>query len=168
MGRQCKCAITGEIGNTDVFVKVGTKYYKNQETYDESQRKKESYKQLVDYICKTFLDYYEGQPFPPALPKFLKELNFYDSDTIFETVRQNEKEILYWFTNKQFNNQNAKLAYMFAIVKSKIADVHSQMKRQKAQEREAERRIDHDFTLISTGTKVVGKNISQFLEDDEL
>ena len=44
MARSCKCAITGEVGTTDTFVKIGSKYYKSQEIYDADQRKKQTYK----------------------------------------------------------------------------------------------------------------------------
>ena len=76
MARPCKCAITGEKGTTDTFVKINGKYYKSQEIYDTNQMKKAKRKELIDFVCREFLGYGNGQPFPTSLPKKLNELSF--------------------------------------------------------------------------------------------
>ena len=68
MARPCKCAITGEKGTTDTFVKINGKYYKSQEIYDADQKSKAKRKELIDYVCREFLRYGNGQPFPTSLP----------------------------------------------------------------------------------------------------
>lgn len=39
MANKCKCRVTGEEGNSDIFIKIGKHYYKSQEVYDEYQTK---------------------------------------------------------------------------------------------------------------------------------
>ena len=166
MARKCKCAITGEIGTTDTFVKIGSKYYKNQEIYDADQKKKQSYKELIDYICREFLGYGNGQPFPPILPKKIKELSFYSNDIILETFKQCSDDIHYWIENKQFSTEYGMISYMFTIVKSHIADVAKQEKRISASNKQANNLIEcGDLSII--GSKKQGKDISRFLNDDE-
>ena len=123
MARSCKCAITGEVGTTDTFVKIGSKYYKSQEIYDADQRKKQTYKELIDYICREFLGYGNGQPFPPILPKKIKELSFYSNEVILETFKECTNDIHYWLEHKQFSNEYSMISYMFTILIGNIADV---------------------------------------------
>lgn len=167
MARKCKCAITGEIGTTDTFIKIGSKYYKNQEIYDADQKKKQTYKELIDYICREFLGYGNGQPFPPILPKKIKELSFYSNDVILETFKQYSDDIHYWIEYKQFSTEYGMISYMFTIVKSHIADVARQEKRISTSNKQTNNLIEcGDLSII--GSKKQGKDISQFLNDDEL
>lgn len=167
MARKCKCAITGEIGTTDTFIKIGSKYYKNQEIYDADQKKKQTYKELIDYICREFLGYGNGQPFPPILPKKIKELSFYSNDVILETFKQYSDDIHYWIEHKQFSTEYGMISYMFTIVKSHIADVARQEKRISTSNKQTNNLIEcGDLSII--GSKKQGKDISQFLNDDEL
>lgn len=169
MGRKCKCHITGEIGTTDTFIKIGNYYYKNQYVYDESNRLKEERKQLIDYICRKFLHYSEGQPFPTILSKKLNELSFYDNAVILETFKVCESDILYWMEHKNFDSDYGKIAYMFAIIGNRIADVNRSYVRIEKIKQKEESEISH-FTdpMLSTGTNKSGKDLSQFLEDDDL
>ena len=168
MVRRCKCYITGEVGTTNTFVKIGSHYYKSQYVYDEDKRLKEERKQLINYICRTFLDYREGQPFPSLLPKKLNELSYYDNAVIMETFRQCKDNILYWLNNKEFSSEYGKISYIFAIIGNKIADVNKKYVRE-----EKKRPKDLDFfdcdnpNLIATVKKSKG-SLSSFLEDDEL
>ena len=168
MGRKCKCAVSGDIGNTGEFIKIGNKYYKSQEVYDKEQQRKENYRKLIDYICSTFLGYRDGQPFPPALPKLLKKLNYYDSEVIHEAFVQSEKDILYWLTHKQFSSQYSKMAYMFAIIENKVGDVDKQMRRKLTQERESKKRSEASVVFSEARSNIGGKDISQFLDSDDM
>lgn len=168
MARRCKCAITGEIGDTDTFVKIGNRYYKSREIYDKVQREKESYKNLVDYICTEFLGYGDGQPFPPILPKKLKELSDYSNNVIMEAFRKSSDNIRYALDHKTFSGEYGKIAYIFAIVKNRISEVAAEEARlQKQMEHVKQIRLECSETGIS-GTKAKGKNISSFLEDDDM
>lgn len=168
MARKCKCAITGEIGTTDTFIKIGSKYYKSQAVYDADQEKKESYKRLVDYICREFLGYGNGQPFPPILPKKIKELSFYSSDVILETFKECSSDIHYWLEHKQFSNEYGMISYMFSIVKGSIADVAKKEKRMAASKEQLKNNMIECGDLSDIGSKKQGKDISRFLDDDDL
>lgn len=167
MSRAVKCAITHEIGTTDTFIKIGSKYYKSQEIYDADQRKKEVYKQLVDYICREFLGYGNGQPFPPILPKKIKELSFYSNEIILETFKECADDIHYLLEHKQFSNEYGKISYMFTIVKGHIADVAKKEKRMAASNEQVKNNMIECGDLSSIGSKKQGKDISRFLIDDE-
>ena len=99
------------------FVKINGKYYKSQEIYDADQKSKAKRKELIDYVCREFLRYGNGQPFPTSLPKKLNELSFYDDDVILETFKRCASDIHYQMEHKQFSAEYNKIAYMFAIIK---------------------------------------------------
>ena len=167
MARRCKCAITGEIGTTDTFVRINGRYYKSQQIYDAEQMRKAQRKELIDYICREFLGYGNGQPFPTSLPIKLKELSFYDDSVILETFKQCASEIDYQLEHKQFASEYNKVAYIFGIVKSRIADVNAEIIRKKKQEN-FQKPINIECNDMSNvGTKIQGKDISSFLDDDE-
>ena len=171
MGRKVKCHITGAWGTSDTFVKIGNHYYKNQYVYDEDHRLKEERKQLIDYICKKFLHYADGQPFHTSLPKKLNELSFYDNAVILETFKTCESDILYWLEHKNFTNDYGKIAYMFAIVGNNIADVnrkHIQMEREKNRIINHADYIDYDNPNLSGNSKNSSGSLLGFLEGDEV
>lgn len=168
MPRKVKCAITGEYGTNETFVKIGTKYYKSQEIYDEDRRRKDLHKKIVDTILNDFLDYQQGQIPSSLLFKKLKELEFYDNEVILKTIEQQSDTIRYWMNNKEFKNDNGKIAYMFAIIKGSINDVYKDWKREKDLERKLQGAdynipIDMDVEV----NKQEGKDLSKWLEDDE-
>jgi len=168
MARKVKCAITGEWGTNETFVKIGTKYYKSQEIYDEDRRRKDLHKKIVDIILNDFLDYQQGQIPSSLLFKKLKELEFYDNEVILKTIEQQSDTIRYWMNNKEFKNENGKIAYMFAIIKGSINDVYKDWKREKDLERKLQGAdynipIDMDVEV----NKQEGKDLSKWLEDDE-
>ena len=167
MARPCKCAITGEKGTTDTFVKINGKYYKSQEIYDANQMKKAKRKELIDFVCREFLGYGNGQPFPTSLPKKLNELSFYDDDVILETFKRCASDIEYQLEHKQFSAEYCKIAYMFAIVKNAIADVDAELRRKEKQEQITKATEIECGDLSNIGTKCRGKDISSFLNDDE-
>lgn len=169
--RKVKCKITGEVGTNETFVKIGNYYYKSQYVYDEYHREKEERKQLIDYVCRTFLGYSEGQPFPTVLTKKLNELSFYDNAVILETFKLCEKEILYWLDRKDFSGDYGKVSYIFAIINNKIADVNrSYIKKEAAQNKEPRDIdfIDYDNPNLSSTSKSGGNSLLGFLEGDEL
>ena len=168
MVRRCKCYITGEIGTTDTFVKIGSHYYKNQYVYDEDKRLKEERRQLIDYICRTFLGYGEGQPFPSSLPKKLNELSYYDNAVIFETFKQCKEDIVYWLGSKDFTSEYGKIAYIFAIIGNKIADVNRKYVREEKKQPKDFDFFDCDNPNLIASPKRSKDSLVSFLEDDEL
>lgn len=167
MARPCKCAITGEKGTTDTFVKINGRYYKSQEIYDADQMSKAKRRELIDYICREFLGYGNGQPFPTSLPQKLNELSFYDNDVILETFKRCASDIHYQMEHKRFSAEYNKVAYMFAIVKNAIADVNTEFQHKKKQENTTKATEIECSNLSDIGTKARGKDISGFLNDDE-
>jgi hypothetical protein len=168
MARQCKCCVTQEIGTTDTFIKINGKYYKNQEVYDADHKRKEDYRKLIDYISYELLGYGDGNSFPPSLPKKLKDLSFYDYDVILRTFQKCHDDILYSFDHKEFKNEYNKISYMFAIIKDKIGDVYKECQRQQQQETQMKKTEIECSDISNLGTKTAGKDISGFLDDDEL
>ncbi len=167
MPRKVKCHITGENGYSDTFVKIGKYYYKSQEIYNAEQKRKETYKTLINYICNEFLGYGDGQPFPTSLPKKIKELSFYDNEVILETFKKLHDDICYWLEHKQFETEYGKISYIFAMVRDKIADVNSD-KIRREQQSEHTKKIEIECGDISgIGNKSRGKDISSFLDEDE-
>lgn len=168
MARKVKCAITGEYGTNETFIKIGTKYYKSQEIYDKDRRRKDLHKKIVDTILNEFLGYQQGQIPSSLLFKKLKELEFYDNEVILKTIEQQSDTIKYWMNNKEFKNDNGKIAYMFAIIKGSINDIYKEWKREKDLEQKLHKTdynipINIDIEI----NKQDGKDLSKWLEDDE-
>lgn len=165
---RCKCVVTGEIGTTDTFIKVGNKYYKNQEVYEADRKRKAEWKELIDYVCREFLGYEKDQPFSTLLPKKIQELSFYEYGVILETFKKCSSEIKYQFEHKYFKNESNKISYMFAIVKNSLADVNDEINRKRKQEEFQKPIIMESNDLSNVGSTKQGKDISSFLNDDEL
>ena len=171
MARKVKCHITKEEGTTDTFVKIGSHYYKSQEVYEEDRRQKETRKELVDYICRTFLGYKEGQPFPTMLTKKLSELSFYSNEVILETFKTCEKDLLYYMGNKDFSGDYGRIQYIFAVIGNKVADVNRTYKKKIAEVNKKNSVIDaYDFDNPNLSGKSGAKTNSLlgFLEGDEI
>lgn len=168
MGRNVICAITKEKGNSDTFIKIGAKYYKSQEIYDKAQRQKNAYKQIVQYVCDTFLDYQAGQVFPTSLPQKIKELEFYDNEVILQALQEKEKDILYAISKKNFDSDYGKVLYIFAIIQNSINDVYKKWIREEKQDREMGSKVEETFNMDDIGSKQKGKDISNWLDGDEI
>jgi hypothetical protein len=167
--RKVKCAITGEDGTNETFIKIGNKYYKSQEIYDEFQRKKILRQQIIDFICYNLLDYQKGQKFPSLITNKLKDLEFYDNEVILKAFQDYENDIVYWMNHKNFTSSAGKIGYMFAIVNNHINDIYDQWKRDKKQtikEEKSEIQVNTDIVIKDLGTNKKGKDISEWLEDD--
>ena len=170
MARNVKCSISGEYGKSDVFIKIGNRYYKTQEIYDIDEKNKNIRKEIIDYLCIEFLDYQNGQPFPPILPRKLKELEFYDNEIILEAFRQKHKDIRYWLDNKKFDNDTGRVSYIFAIIKNSIADIKRQFDYSKRQAQKVENKNlynNENLDINIIGSTASAKNISNWLEGDD-
>lgn len=167
--RTVKCAITGEQGTSETFIKIGSKYYKSQEIYDITQQQKNLHKLIVDSICYELLDYQKGQKFPTLLTKKLKELGFYDNEVILKTVQDYKNDIAYWMNRKSIDTDTGKIYYIFAIINDHINAVYNQWKHDKKQvvkEEKSEIDVGADVIIENLGTNKKGKDISEWLEDD--
>jgi len=169
MARKVKCQVTQEYGMSDEFIKIDNKYYKSQQVYDQYKKNTEDYKLLINLICNDFLNYQKGQVFPTMLTKKIKELEFYPNEVIIKTVEKNYETLKYWMDNKEFSNDTGKISYLFAIIKGNINDIYKEWKRNNLTEQyEKKSIIDTEENIETLNTTQKGKDISNWLEDDEL
>ena len=170
MARKVKCQVTGEYGTADTFVKINNKYYKSMEIYENNRREKDLWNELIKYICDNFLGYEKGQPFPSLITRKLNELSFYKREVIMQTFKEKEKDILYQINqDNKLNNDQDKIFYMFAIIRNSINDVNKRFKRKQLTEvKQQKSEIDIETNIKELGTNKKGKDISSWLEDDEI
>lgn len=123
MAYKVRCAVTGEYGTSDTFIKRDGRYFKNEEIYNEYKIQSEYWIKCIEKFCYDFLDYKKGQPFPTILPKRLKELSFYDNETIYRTMCDCEEIIQKSISDKIFDSDYQKISYIMAIIRNRIAKV---------------------------------------------
>ena len=130
MPRNVKCQITGEIGTVDTFVKIGGKYYKSQEVYDEMQRDKECKKRAIEIILHDFLHYEVGRPYPTLSNKKYSELcAFYSNEIILKTIEKIHDNLEKCCAGKEFASEYNSLCYIFAAINSHIGDIYNAQKK---------------------------------------
>jgi hypothetical protein len=168
MGRKCKCAITGEIGNTDIFIKIKGRYYKSQEIYDKWQKPRELFRKIVDYICFEFLNYQKGQKFNTILTKKINEYSFYGNEVLFKTIQLHRDRIKQALSQKDFNNESLKIGYIFGIINNNINDVYKELKQGKETNHDNANYIEDNTNSIDIDNHQKNKDISKWLGDDEV
>lgn len=170
MGRKVRCAVTKEYGDSEEFVKIDGKYYKSQAIYDVVHREKALWNEIIRLICEDLLGYSKGQVFPSLITRKLKEYEFYDREVILETFELKKKDILYQLNQDgKFDDDNGKIFYMFAIIKSSINDVLKQHKRKEKQENSTESlSIENISDITIQNNNTGGRDISRWLEEDDL
>ena len=170
MARKVKCNVTGEYGTSDTFIKIDNKYYKDRETYENNRKEKDLWHELINYICINLLNYEKGQPFPSLVTRKLNEFSFYNREVILQSFKEKEKDILYQINQDcKFDNEQSKIFYMFAIVKNNINDVNKKWKRKQLTEvKQQKSEINIETNIEELGTSKKGKDISGWLEDDEI
>ena len=166
MSRKVRCRITGEYGLSDEFVKIDGKYYKSKKLYDTWFKEKADREAFIEMFATEFLGYGKGQVFPTILCKKLKELEFYGFDVINKTVKKCQSSIEYAITYKDFNNDSAKISYIFAIIKNNINDVYKQIVKENNASK-VEHFIDDTVDIENIQTTHKEKNIKKWLEDDD-
>lgn len=161
------------MGLSDTFIKIEGKYYKNQQVYEIWHEECENRKRTINVIACDFLDYNTGQVFPTVLTKKLKELEFYGYDVIMETIEKCRSSIEYSIKTKSFKNDMNKISYIMAIIKNNINDVYKEhLRTEKVMEKQQEQATNfeavNEDTIMNIGSKQKAKDISDFLEGDEL
>ena len=167
MARKVKCAVTGKYGTSDEFVKIDGKYYSSYEVYAEYAKSAEYWKKVVDKLACEFLGYKEGQPFPTLLTKRLKDLDFYDNETIYKTVLYSEDAIRYSMQMKNFANDHARISYIMAILKANINTVFKQVleERRQLKKQPSQTNIDIDGMDDAINPRQKTKDLSKYLEE---
>ncbi len=168
MSRKVKCAVTGEIGDSDIFIKIGSHYYKDKEVYLQAEQKKQDRKDLIDYICSNLLNYQPGQPFPTFLTKKLQQWSFYPDRVILENFQQCAPAMQWALENKTFSSDFAKISYLFAIADHHIADTYRQTIQRETRQRVAANRPTEEFTPTTNAPSLDKEDLSSFLSEEEL
>ena len=167
MARKVKCQITKEWGMSDDFYKAPNgKYYKSKKLYEVWIKEKADKAEFLDMFASEYLGYEKGQVFPTVLCKRLKELEFYGFDVINQTVKKCHSSIEYALTHKNFANENAKISYIFAIIKNNINDVYKQIVKEDNAPK-VEHYIDETVDIENIQIKHKEKDITRWLEDED-
>lgn len=111
--------------------------------------------------------------FPTILTKKLKELEFYGYDVIIETIEKCRSAIEYSLKTKQFKNDLNRISYLMAIIKNNINDVYKEhVRHEKIAEKQQTQTSNFEEVcekaIMNIGSKQKAKDISSFLEEDEL
>ena len=144
MARKVVCKICSAKGNTDTFFKVTddkgrSKYYCNQEEYENYLNEKTKRENLLKFIAEDVFNYEEGQIIPPVLIKKISDLHkFYDYEVIYECFKENNETIHYWIGVKQFANEYNMVSYIMKIIEGSINDTYGKWKFKKQQETKQE------------------------------
>lgn len=171
MARRVKCVVTGEYGTSDSFVKMNGHYYKSIEIYQADQERKKNRHDLIDYVCREFLGYSEGQPFSTFLPRKLQELSFYDDALILQVFREQASVIHQCLDRMTFSNELNKISYIVGIVRNALPEALQKQERECRQEQLAASRCQRNDVPITEVQPLVVRqqtDISHWLEEDEL
>lgn len=170
MARRVKCAVTGEYGTSDTFVKIDGRYYKSAEVYETDKKKKADRLALIDYVCREFLGYSDGQPFSTFLPRKLQELSYYDDALILQVFQEQTGTIHDRLNKMTFSNELNKISYIVGIVRNALPEALQKQERECRQEQLAASRLQGDEEPIITKppTERRRNDISHWLEEDEL
>ena len=120
MAYKVRCVVTGEYGTSDTFVKHENKYFKNEYVYQEYKKQTEFWKKIINKFALDYLNYSEEQPFPTYLPKRVKELDFYDNETIYRTMLFCDEDIHTALYSKSFESDYVRVSYIMAVLKNNI------------------------------------------------
>lgn len=169
--RKVKCAITGETGTSDTFVKIGTRYYKSQELYDELKLEKESYSKAKDLVFFELLGLTSEDKYPNFLTKMLREYEGYSNVVILRTLEENKEFMQRYLSSHEFNTVVGKIQFISAIMSNHIHDVKKKVQREKEEKRKILENSD-EFEMavgimndsIQPAPKQKVKNVTSFLE----
>jgi hypothetical protein len=177
MVRKVTCKLCKNKGDTDTFYKLTdehgkSKYYCNQEEYDNFMNEKLKREKLIDFVVIDVFGYEEGQTINSILFKKLKDLNnFYDNDVIHECFKEHKDTIQYWIKTKGFTEFNT-ICYVMKIIEGNINDVYKKWKIKKQQEVKQENNSVDLETLnqLDNHTKNKKKNcgIATFLDEEDM
>jgi hypothetical protein len=178
MGRKVTCQICKTKGDSDINYKVTddkgkSKYYCNQEEYDQFMNEKVKREKLLEYVLLDVLGYEEGQTVNSILFKKLKELNnFYDHEVIHECFIEQKDNIQFWNNKNGFPEFNT-ICYTMKIIEGNINDTYKKWKFKKQQEIKQENKsVDLDIInqLDNTNTpkKTNDTGILAFLDEGDI
>jgi hypothetical protein len=177
MARKVTCKLCKNKGDTDTFYKLTdeqgkSKYYCNQEEYDNFINEKLKREKLIDYVVLDVFGYEEGQTINSILFKKLKDLNnFYDNDVIYECFKEHKDTIQFWIKTKGFDEFHT-ICYVMKIIEGNINDVYKKWKIKKQQETKQENNSVDLETLNQldnhTKNKKNNRGIATFLDEEDM
>lgn len=171
-GRRVKCFATGEYGNSLEYVKHDNRWWKNEEVY-QTYTNNTLYRKKAYDLYSTIIGYEKGQIFPNYVHKRFKKLEFYGWEVIYQNMIECRESMEWAIFHKEFRNDIAQTAYLFTIMEAHINDVYANLKKQKADIEQAEKRTlemamyegdDINLDVIQTAPQKK-RDISQWLEE---
>jgi len=132
------CRITGEKGKSNEFIKIGRYYYKSQEIYDKHQNELKCRDEIFD-IIHDILGYKKDQLLPKSVKDkinktigiIISQYKFYEYSIILTTFKLYKNQIIYYMSLKEFDNENQKISYIFAVIQNNINDVYKRIENAK-------------------------------------
>lgn len=168
MAYNVRCMITGEYGKSDVFVKHDGHYFRDEIVYEEYKKQSEFWKKIIEKFAIDYLGYQSNQPFPTILPKRIKDLDFYDNETIYRTMLYSDKDIHYALETKTFKSEYGKICYIMAIIRNNINIIWKQVLQERREQKLAYQPIPSNcYASLSEiqNPKQKVKDLSKFVEN---
>ena len=120
MARRVRCSVTKELGYPSEFIKIGEKYYKNQDVYNNYKKEKESFNKLYTKIGK-LLGYSNGIMVGSTggfVAKKIKDSSL-SKEELYESLLEKEeyiKELFGEITNH--HSDNGRVLGIFKIIET--------------------------------------------------
>ena len=120
MARKVKCSATGEYGNLDEFIRVGNKYFKNKEIYEEYVKEKEIQIKVMIKIAE-LLGYKDGKMIGSTgglVMKKIKESTL-SKEELYNSISEREEYIKDLFGEiDEHYNDSKRVISIFKIVET--------------------------------------------------
>lgn len=166
MGRQVILHDLGTKGDSDTAYKAeNKKYYSSKEAYDKIKSNNERRELCITKVMD-LLEYKPGMKLPTIFYKRLKDYESYGYEVLYETILQQEKNIVWALRNKEFSSETSKVMYVCAILQNNVMDCYKTMQRLKKQKREETKvKVEDNVNFDDIGTKKKGNDVSSLLGD---
>lgn len=164
-----RCYLTKEWIPKATAFKAEGHYYTSEELYEADKKKRKDRYDLIDYVCKEFLNYAEGAPFSTFLPRKLQEISFYDDDLILQVFHEQASTIHDRFAVMDFANELNKISYMVGIVRNALPEALQRRNREEKQQ-ETNLYVKEEFIPeeVQSPTRASGKDLSSWLDEEDL
>lgn len=120
MARRVRCSVTNELGVPSEFIKVGNKYYKNQDVYNNYKKEKESFNKLYTKIAE-LLGYSNGIIVGSTggfVAKKIKDSSL-SKEELYESLLEKEEYIKELFSEiTEHHSDNGRVLGIFKIIET--------------------------------------------------
>lgn len=124
--REVKCAVTGETGSSNDFIKVGSKWYKSQEVYD-LWKKEDNHRQECLRIIGEALGYETGDKYPTTICREINSMKKYTFEVVEEAVRNKRDSIQYAIDHVSFSSEYNMARYISQIIRGDLKAAQSRL-----------------------------------------